>query len=216
MLDEAYERLSAAYGPQHWWPGESAIEIIVGAVLTQNTNWKNVELAIEKLRVGNFLSLDRLVQVESAELEELIRSAGYFRLKTQRLKNLVLFISNQFGSVEKMFRSDQTELREQLLNVNGIGPETADSILLYAGNYPTFVVDAYTARIAKRHDWIDREAKYASLKALFESNLPRDVRVFNEYHALIVQVGKFHCRPTPVCDGCPLQPMLPKTGMVEI
>lgn len=216
MIDEAYNRMYAAFGPQHWWPGQSALEVIVGAVLTQNTNWKNVELAIDNLRNANVLALDALHSVELETLESLIRPAGYFRLKSKRLKNVVNFIVNNYGDVDSMFRESVDELRRQLLKVNGVGPETADSILLYAGNQPTFVIDAYTARIAKRHGWIELEAEYHDLKEFFESHLNRDVALFNEYHALIVRVGKDFCKPQPRCEDCPLQPMLPESGIVDL
>lgn len=216
MLNEAYDRMLAEFGPQNWWPGETPFEVIVGAVLTQNTNWKNVELAIENLREDDLLSLDAIHELESEELEELIRPAGYFRVKAKRLKNLVAHIVEHYGSVAKMFERDWRELRIDLLTVNGVGPETADSILLYAGNKPTFVIDTYTARIAKRHGWIEREADYHALQSHFESGLDQDAQRFNEYHALIVEVGKAYCKPTPKCDGCPLQPMLPESGMVDL
>ena len=151
-LHEVYERLYAAYGPQHWWPGESPFEIVVGAVLTQNTSWKNVERAIDNLRQADLLSPEELFAVPQEELAELIRPAGYYRLKAKRLRNLLQLIVEEFdGSLPAMFSMELSELRERLLAVNGIGPETADSILLYAGEFPTFVIDTYTARIVKRH-----------------------------------------------------------------
>lgn len=215
ILNEAFQRMLKAFGPQKWWPGESQLEIIVGAVLTQNTNWRNVELALENLRAAGLLQLDALHRASAEQLEPLIRPAGYYRLKTRRLKNVVQFIVEEFNSIEVMFQTPLNELRKRILAVNGVGPETADSILLYAGEQPTFVIDAYTARILKRHGWIDTDANYQTMKNQFESNLPMDAELFNEYHALIVQTGKQHCRPTPQCDECPLQPLLPPEGIID-
>lgn len=216
MLTEAFQRMLKAFGPQKWWPADSRMEVMVGAILTQNTNWKNVELAIQNLRTADLLTLERLHEVPNSILEQQIRPAGYFRQKTRRLKNLVQFVVDHYGQVDAMFQQSLEQLRPQLLGVNGIGPETADSILLYAGDKPTFVIDAYTARIAMRHGWIDTNADYQSLKTMFESRLDADVRLFNEYHALIVQVGKEFCRPNPKCEDCPLAPMLPLNGIVEL
>ena len=216
-LQEVYDNLFSAYGPQGWWPGESRFEVMVGAVLTQNTNWANVERAIANLRDAELLTPSMLFAVSPAELAQLIRPAGYFRLKAGRLRNLVSYIIQQHGgSLDAMFACDFRQLREDLLAVNGIGPETADSILLYAGEFPTFVVDTYTARVLKRHGWIQPEADYHAIKDHFESSLDHDVELFNEFHALIVRVGKQHCRPTPKCDGCPLECLLPENGIVEL
>lgn len=216
MLHDVFERLLASFGPQKWWPAKSPWEVIVGAVLTQNTAWSNVERAIENLREADLLSLERLARVRQEELEELIRPAGYFRIKARRLRNVIEFIQEHYGSLDAMFATDQETLRIQLLTVSGIGPETADSILLYAGSMPSFVVDAYTARIWKRHGWIEPEADYHALKDFFESRLPSDATLFNEYHALIVSVGKHYCRTRPKCDGCPLQDLLPPQGPVDL
>ena len=215
MLDELFNRMFDAYGPQDWWPGESDLEIVVGAVLTQNTNWKNVELAIENLRSANLLSLDALHSAIHEELESLIRPAGYYRLKAKRLKNVIRFIVEQYGSMDAMRDASLGQLREELLGVNGVGPETADSILLYACDKPTFVVDTYTARMLKRHGWIEADADYHTIKGFFESKLTHNVAYFNEFHALVVQVDKHHCKPKAKCEGCPLEPMLPATGIVD-
>lgn len=213
-LPAAYDRLFAAYGPQHWWPGETPLEVIVGAVLTQNTSWKNVEKAIANLREEGLLSLARLHRLGHAELAELIRPAGYYQVKARRLKNLLDFIVARYdGSLDAMFAAGLSSLREELLAIHGIGPETADAILLYAGQLPTFVVDAYTARVAKRHAWIEPEADYYALQDLFHSALPAETALFNEYHALLVKVGKEHCGPKPKCAGCPLEPLLPAGGV---
>ncbi len=214
---KAFEQLYEAYGPQHWWPGDSAFEIIIGAVLTQNTSWKNVERAIENLRASDALSVTAIDELSTEELSELIRPAGYFRLKAKRLKNLVTFLVEECeSSVDRMFQSSLDDLRERLLLINGIGPETADSILLYAGHFLTFVVDAYTARLVKRHGWIDFEAGYYEIKSLFEDQLESDVQLFNEFHALIVRVGKEHCRKTPICEACPLESLLPEGGLMRL
>lgn len=179
---------------------------MIGAILTQNTNWGNVERAIENLRSAGMIDWAALRDVEHHWLAELIRPAGYFNVKARRLKNFVDWLWGQYGGDLERLRDVPLEtLREKLLSVNGIGRETADSILLYALERPTFVVDAYTARIALRHGLIDEDADYERLKAVFEEGLERDVQLFNEYHALIVAVGKRHCRPTARCEGCPLE-----------
>jgi len=213
-LVDAYRRLLDAFGPQHWWPGETPFEVMIGAVLTQNTNWKNVERAIGNLREAGLLTPHLLHAVPMEELQELIRPAGYYRLKAKRLRNLLDWLMDEYdGDLDAMFSRDVRSLREQLLSVNGIGPETADSILLYAGNLPTFVVDTYTSRVLKRHAWIDPEADYHAIQEFFECHLDEDVALYNEYHALLVQVGKEYCRKAPRCDKCPLAPMLPEGGI---
>ena len=214
MLQEVYSRLMAAYGPQGWWPGESPFEVMIGAILVQNTAWQNVEKAIQNLRRDDLLDPHRLHQVPLEELEELVRPAGYYRIKARRLRNLLDFLVKRYhGSLEDMFRTSLPELRKQLLGVNGVGPETADSILLYAGRMPTFVVDAYTHRILARHGWIGPEADYYEIKDYLESGLPQDAGLFNEFHALLVRLGKQRCRKkAPRCSGCPLAEMLPEGG----
>jgi len=213
-LDEVYDRLLTAYGPQGWWPGETPFEVMVGAVLVQNTAWKNVEKAIENLRQADLLEPNRLFATVPEELEELIRPAGYFRLKARRLRNLLALVVEQYaGSLEQMFASDAETLRAELLAVNGIGPETADSILLYAANKARFVVDTYTQRVFKRHGWLEEEADYHATQAHFESNLERDSTLYGEYHALLVRVGHLHCRKTARCEACPLEDLLPESGI---
>ena len=203
-------------GPQHWWPGDTPEEVLIGAVLVQNTSWKNVEKAMANLRSADLLEPRALAAVPVEELEELIRPAGYFRVKARRLRNLLQLIADRFdGSLEQMFQRPLDELRRQLLGVSGIGPETADSILLYAGGLPTFVVDTYTHRIFARHGWVEFEADYEALKEFFESRLPADASMYNEYHALLVRLGKDYCRKTgPHCDQCPLRELLPEGGMM--
>jgi endonuclease-3 related protein len=210
-LNEIYQLLFERFGPQHWWPGETQFEIIVGAILTQNTNWQNVEKAIANLKSADLLSPEALHNIEISYLAELIRPAGYFNVKAKRLKSFIDWLfANYGGELAGLENVDTERLREGLLSVKGIGRETADSILLYALNREIFVVDAYTARVAVRHGLIEPEADYEQLRDLFQSNLPQDVQLFNEYHALLVRVGKEFCRPKARCHGCPLE-SLPHT-----
>jgi endonuclease-3 related protein len=197
--------LFVRFGPQHWWPGETPFEVIVGAVLTQNTNWGNVEKAIANLKKAKTLTPEKLHSLKPAKLAKLIRPAGYFNIKASRLKNLIgwLFM-NYAGKLAKFKTIPTHQLRGQLLGVSGVGPETADSILLYALNRPVFVVDAYTKRILSRHHLIQFDAGYEQIRTFFESNLPENTQLFNEYHALLVRTGKEFCKPTPLCADCPL------------
>jgi endonuclease-3 related protein len=205
-LDEYFNTLLTSLGPQHWWPGKTQFETIVGAILTQNTAWKNVERAIAALRDARLLAPHALEKVPLRRLERLIRPSGYFRQKARKLKAFCEFLRSEYrGSLKKMFETPTIMLREKLLGVFGIGPETADSILLYAGGHAVFVVDAYTKRILSRHGWIDEKAKYEDIRWLFERQFPGDVRRFNEFHALIVNVGKNWCiKSEPQCEKCPL------------
>jgi endonuclease-3 related protein len=212
-----YDALFRAHGPQHWWPGRTRFEVVVGAILTQNTNWSNVERAIARLRRERLLSLAAIERVPTARLERFIRSSGYFRQKARKLKAFVKFLRNGYqGSLDKLFAVPTPELREQLLGVHGIGPETADSILLYAGNHPVFVVDAYTRRILERHQLVHTKAGYEEIRRLFEQSLPLSPAMFNEYHALIVHTGKHFCRKRePACEQCALRPFLPPAAEVR-
>jgi endonuclease III related protein len=204
-LKEIYDLLYKRFGPQDWWPGDTPFEVIVGAILTQNTNWSNVVKAITNIKNADLLTPDKLHRLEIAKLAALIRPAGYFNIKAKRLKNFLdWFFENYSGKLENLENIRTPQLREQLLSVKGIGPETADSILLYALNRPVFVVDAYTARICSRHHLITEDADYHSIQETFESNLPSDVNLFNEYHALLVRLGKDFCKPKPKCEECPL------------
>jgi endonuclease-3 related protein len=214
-LFTAYERLHAAFGPQHWWPGESPFEIMVGAVLVQNTAWRNVARAIRNLHDAGVMDPHALYTLPAEELAELIHPAGYFQVKARRLRNLLKLLVEEYGGkLDAMFAVGLAELREQLLAVHGIGPETADAILLYAGGLPTFVVDTYTHRVFARHGWVDYDAGYHEIKEFCESSLPADVTLYNEYHALLVRVGKEYCRrAAPQCDACPLAAMLPQSGV---
>jgi len=212
-LDEVFTRLLDAYGPQHWWPGETPFEVMVGAVLVQNTAWKNVERAIDNLRRRELLSPRALYNVPLGELEELVRPAGYYRIKARRLRNLLAMVVERYdGDLDAMFATGVDALREELLRVNGVGPETADSILLYAGGLPVFVIDTYTHRVMARHGWIDFDTNYHELQEHFESSLERDAALYNEFHALLVRVGHRHCRKTPKCAGCPLEDLLGEGG----
>jgi endonuclease-3 related protein len=228
-IHRMYELLEDAFGPQHWWPtsnptafGRSRrrnappcrvqsgacdpFEVMVGAVLTQNTNWTNVEKAIANLKKRDLLNPRALHALPRDELAELIRPAGYYNLKAKRLGNLIDFLFEKFdGDLDALFALSLYDLREQLLSVSGIGRETCDSIVLYAAGKPTFVVDAYTARVLLRHDLIDESADYEEIKETFESSLPADAALFNEFHALLVRVGKLYCRKRPRCESCPLR-----------
>ena len=218
ILQEVYRRLFRAFGPQHWWPAQSPFEVMVGAVLVQNTRWRNVERAIENLRQSDLLEGHALAAVPVEELEELIRPAGYFRIKAKRLRSLLEFFVGRYdASIEAMFRTPLPQLRDELLGVHGVGPETADSILLYAGGLPSFVVDTYTYRVVARHGWIGPGADYHEIQDYFQSNLREDAALYNEFHALLVRVGKDYCRKAgPLCDACPLREMLPKGGPCDL
>jgi endonuclease III related protein len=206
-----YDALSAALGPSRWWPGETPFEVAIGAILTQNTNWTNVEKAIANLKDAGALTVSGLRAVPLDKLEALIRPTGYFRQKSSRLHLFLDFLEQQSaGSVEDLAQLSLEELRTGLLSVRGIGPETADSILLYALNKPTFVVDTYTVRMFSRHGVLPEETNYHEVRELFMDSLPDDVALYNEYHALIVRAGKEWCRKTgPKCQECPLRPFLP-------
>ena len=215
QLTEIYQLLFDSFGPQHWWPGQTQFEIITGAILTQNTNWINVEKAIANLKSADCLTPEKLYHLDVSQLAELIRPAGYYNIKTKRLKNFINWLFDNYdGQLTNLETFDTGQLRTELLAINGIGYETADSILLYALARPVFVVDAYTARIAFRHQLIEPEANYEQLRELFQSNLTEDTQLFNEYHALLVKVGKEFCKPKAKCPGCPLE-KLPHTLDIE-
>jgi endonuclease-3 related protein len=201
-----YRVLYAAFGPQGWWPGKTPFEVMTGAILTQNTNWRNVEKAIANLRAARLLTPGAMRGATPGHLAGLIRPAGSYRVKAGRLRNLLDHLAARHGgSVARMLRTPAAALREELLAVKGVGPETADSILLYAAGRPAFVVDAYTRRICSRHGLVDPAIPYDGLQQLFTRALPADPRLFNEYHALLVRLGKEYCRPRgPRCADCPL------------
>jgi len=205
-----YDRLLAAYGPQGWWPADSPFEVAVGAILTQNTNWKNVERAIANLKREGLLDAAALARTDAERLAEVIRPAGYYRVKAKRLQNFIRLLEKQFGgSLDALFALGAASLRETVLGVTGIGPETADSIILYAAHRPVFVVDAYTARVLHRHGLAEADATYEDLQALMQDALEEDVGLYQEFHALLVAVGKRQCKKAaPLCRGCPLQESL--------
>ncbi len=204
-LIQMFDLLLDHYGPRHWWPADGPLEMMIGAVLTQNTSWKNVEKAISHMKDKSLVSIQQLQRIGISELAQEIRPAGYYNIKADRLKNLVNFISNRYaGDINAMLKDDTSSLREGLLSVKGIGPETADSILLYASGRPVFVIDAYTYRILNRHGLAQDQATYSELQELFMDNLPNDPSLFNEFHALIVETGKDYCRKKPGCHDCPL------------
>ncbi len=204
---EAYRLLYDHFGPQDWWPGDSPFEIMIGAVLTQNTNWSNVKKAIDNLKSEDLLRYESLCQVSVDELAQLIRPAGYYNLKAQRLRNLLDMIATHYqGELALFLEDDVQSARENLLAVKGVGPETADSILLYACEKPVFVVDMYTHRVFSRHNMVEEETDYSTIQNVFLDNLPRDIQLYNEFHALIVRVAGTFCKKTkPLCEQCPLQ-----------
>lgn len=206
MLNKIYRILYKSFGPQKWWPGDTPFEIAVGAILTQNTNWGNVEKAISNLKREKVLNARALHQLKPDKLASLIKPSGYFNVKAKRLKGFLSYLSSNYGgSMARMQKKGLPVLRKELLEVNGIGPETADSILLYALGKPTFVIDAYTKRVLHRHGIVKEDVTYHEMQELFHNNLPHDVKLFNEYHALFVMVGKHFCKPKPKCEGCPLE-----------
>jgi endonuclease III related protein len=205
-LRKIYHKLYQTFGPQHWWPGKTPLEIAIGAILTQNTNWGNVEKAIDNLKKQNALSARVIHKMPVRLLSELIRPSGYFNIKAKRLKSFIDFLMNDYhGSMKKMKNEYLYLLREKLLSINGIGPETADSIILYALEKPVFVIDTYTKRVLSRHGIMNHEKSYDEFQELFYSALKKDMKLFNEYHALFVNLGKTFCKLNkPICDKCPL------------
>ena len=212
-LAALYNRLLDAYGPQHWWPAESAFEVVVGAVLTQNTSWKNVEKVITRLKKTGNLDLERIVTLAQDELAGLIRSSGFFNVKAKRLKNLCGWLQSQ-GGLETLATWDTRRLRQALLAINGIGPETADDILLYAFQRPVFVIDAYTRRLLKKLGLIEGNEDYETLRRMFESCLSPDHRLYNEYHALIVRHAKEKCAQDDRCGHCAVEAPLIQTAQL--
>jgi len=205
-LMEMFTLMLNQFGPQHWWPGETELEMMAGAVLTQNTSWNNVEKAISNLKGKGLLNIEGLSRIPSESLAEEIKSVGYFNIKAGRLKNLINFIVEKYsGDMDQLLMEKTETLREGLLSIKGVGPETADSILLYAAKRPVFVIDAYTYRILNRHGMVEDQITYDNLQSLFMDNLTGDAGLFNEFHALIVRTGKDFCRGKPLCGSCPLK-----------
>ena len=211
ILSEFYAHMEARYGPTGWWPGDTPFEIAVGAVLTQNTAWSNVEKAIDNLNREKLLSARAIVECPLDRLETALTPSGYFRVKARRLRSFCEYLLTRYaGNMRRMQRRPLETLRPELLDVHGIGPETADDILLYACGKRVFVVDAYTRRIFSRHGIVDPNIPYEDLRRFFEHNLEPDLHLYSEYHALIVYVGKDYCRRAPRCAACPLGPTLKK------
>ena len=206
-INTFYKELYKRYGPQGWWPGDSTLECVLGAVLTQNTSWTNAEKAISNLKKENIISIKKLSSISADALASVIRPSGYYNQKALKIKHFITFVVDTYeGNLEKMFGEETGELRNKLLTIKGIGPETADTILLYAAQKPVFVIDAYTYRVLSRHGLVPEYTTYDEMQELFMDSLPSDSGVFNEYHALLVRVGKEHCRKrSPLCEGCPLQ-----------
>ncbi|HJX00508.1 MAG TPA: hypothetical protein VJ453_10115 [Terriglobales bacterium] len=220
QIRSIYRQLAAAYGPLHWWPARTRFEVILGAFLTQNTSWRNVEHALRNLRRAGVLNVDGIRRIPLEHLEQLIRPSGYFRQKSARLKGFIGYLDEHYlGSLSRMFAQPIASLRPELLKLNGVGPETADAILLYAGKLPVFPVDAYTRRIFERHGITSARPKYEQLRVQVETAFqPAPIAEladhYNEFHAVIVEVGKRHCGTVAKCEGCPLQPLLPAATQV--
>ncbi len=214
FLRKVYHKLYKAFGPRNWWPGKTPFEVMVGAILTQNTAWSNVEKAISNLKKEGLLTPKRLNEINISGLAKLIKPAGYFNVKAKRLKNFLDFLFKEYnGNIRLMGKESTAALRNRLLNVNGIGPETCDSILLYALNRPIFVIDAYTRRIFSRCGLAKDDIPYERLQSIFMENLPRSKKLYNEYHALIVQMGKDICKKRPNCNLCVINELCKKKGL---
>lgn len=200
IVRDIYGRLSQAAGPRHWWPGDTRDEIIIGAVLTQNTSWRNVEKAIANLKSHRLCNLSRIAKLNPEDIAPLIRSSGYYNLKAKRLHAVATFFQDHPLSL----KLPTAQLRAELLAIRGVGRETADSILLYALDHQIFVVDAYTIRVLSRHGLCDSTASYEEAREILESTAPDSIQDYNEFHALLVWVGHHYCKPTPKCAECPL------------
>lgn len=204
-LTALYRILLREHGHAAWWPGETPFEICLGAILTQNTSWSNVEKALGNLRARGLLSFEALAKLKASRLAALIRSSGYFNVKARRVKSFLAFLGREYGGrAERMASEAPASLRAKLLNVDGIGPETADSIVLYAAGLPLFVVDAYTRRIFSRLGLLRGDESYDQVQRFFMERLPVDAALYNDYHAQIVLLGKNTCRARPLCAACPL------------
>lgn len=204
-LLKIFSNLYSFYGHQDWWPGDTPFEIAIGAILTQNTNWSNVQKAIENLKKQGLLSPERLNKISTEKLSQLIKPSGYYNIKAKRIRAFLDFLFDYYHGSLKMLKEQETNyIRGQLLSIYGIGPETADSILLYALGKPVFVVDSYTKRVLSRHRILNYNSSYDEFQDLFHNELDRDVQLYNEYHALFVKVGKDYCKPKPLCERCPL------------
>ncbi len=222
LYQQIYDKLHSEFGEQRWWPvtidghtpgyhcgpknEKHQLEVIFGAILTQNTNWMNVEKAIINLNKNNLINIDRILKIKHSRLAQLIRPSGYFRQKAHRLKIISKHIKSRYeGRISKFFDKDVPDLRQELLSIEGIGPETADSIILYAAKKPIFVIDAYTKRIFSRVGVCKEDCRYEDLQKVFHSNVDKDHKLYNEYHALLVELAKRNCRKMPICDSCPIK-----------
>jgi len=216
-LSRYYLALQERFGPQRWWPARSRLEVILGAILTQNTAWHNATLALRNLRQAGLLSWQGLRRASLATLEECVRPAGFYRQKARTIRDFVDWLVQQHaGSLNRLLSLPAEELRRQLLDLKGLGPETVDAILLYAAQRPSFVADAYTRRVLSRHGLVAAAADYHTTQEFLHAQLPRDASLFNELHALLVEVGKKHCKPhCPRCAGCPLEEFLPGRGAAQ-
>ena len=206
-LMEIYNKLLSYFGTQHWWPAETRYEVVIGAVLTQNTSWKNVERALENLKKENLIDEKKILDVDIGKLKELIKPAGFYNIKAERLRNITKYIVDNYGTTDDLAKTEKDikSLRNELLAIKGIGKETADSILLYALDKPIFVVDAYTRRIFSRFGITDKNMDYDEIRLIFENNILLNLNIYKEYHALIVELGKNYCKKkNPLCNECPL------------
>jgi endonuclease-3 related protein len=218
LLSRYYSVLHERFGPQQWWPARTRLEIILGAILTQNTAWHNATLALRNLRQAGLLAWQGLRRASLPSLEACVRPAGFYRQKARTIRDFAdWLLGRHAGSLNRLFSLSAEELRRQLLNLRGLGPETVDAILLYAGQRPLFVADAYTRRILARHGFVTEAADYHETQEFLHAHLPRNASLFNEFHALLVEVGKKHCKPkSPGCARCPLEQFLPGAGAGQV
>ena len=216
LLLGIYGSMNSHFGHQDWWPGDTPFEVIIGAILTQNSNWKNVESAISNLKTVDMLTAERILSISTDRLAGLVRPSGYYNQKAARLKAVCHYLVNRCeAELDKLDAIPTAILREELLSINGIGPETADSILLYALDRTVFVVDAYTKRVFNRIGLIDEKADYYDIQQLFLDNLCHDRKLFNDYHAQLVALGKNYCKTKPICDECPLKKMCDYGSVIQ-
>lgn len=205
LLQNVYRKLYDTFGPQHWWPAETPFEVILGAILTQNTAWKNVAAAISSLRENDILSFGAVCEIPQQTLAHLIRPSGFYNQKAVKIKSFCQHVRAEWGgNLDEFLSQNADALRAELLRIKGIGPETADSVVLYAALQPSFVVDTYTYRIFSRHGWVSETIEYEELRGFFMRSLEPDVQLYQEYHALLVRTGHLFCRKKPLCTSCPL------------
>ncbi|MCL4383035.1 endonuclease [Candidatus Marsarchaeota archaeon] len=212
-LNLIYNEMKSHFGFLNWWPGDTKLEIVLGAILTQQTSWKNVEKAINKMKQNNAMDFDYISACDLKNLEKRINNVSFYKQKARYIKNIFQFIKTRYGSLENLFKLDKKELRKTLLSMNGIGNETADSIILYAANKKKFVIDAYTKRVMHRIFGIDKNIKYEKLQEYFENNLKNNLSLYKDFHAQFVELGKNYCRTKPFCINCPLNKMCKKSNI---